>query len=258
MDHELILQSTRVLFDHCAHHYLQTSQMADTDLLDLIVRLARPQAGDQALDVACGAGFLASTLAHLVARVEGVDLSGVMLREAERHARSLGLVNTGFQQSDSATLPFGDQVFDIVTCKLALHYFPDPDRSIAEMRRVLRPGGRLVVIDRVSSENRPQQEYHNHIEKLRTPSKIKVYAPSEIRHLIEQQGLVLEQYKDYEQYQDVDEWLQTTGAAEEGQQQARELLQKSISDDLAGLKLFSVNNRLKMTHCTVIMVAVRT
>lgn len=249
--------SVKDQFDNNVQHYLGASQMADSELLDLIVQHARPQPEDQVLDVACGAGFLTCALARLVKRAEGVDLSGAMLREAGNHARSLGLVNTSFQQADSASLPFKEQAFDIVTCKLALHYFPDPDRAIGEMKRVVKRGGRIVLIDRVSSENRQHQEYHNNIEMLRTPAKNKIYSASGIVCLLEQQGLTLERVVDYEQYQDVDEWLETTGAPEENQNRARELLLRSLADDSAGLKLFSVDGRLKLTHRIVIIAADR-
>ncbi|MFZ4855632.1 MAG: class I SAM-dependent methyltransferase [Desulfuromonadaceae bacterium] len=249
--------SVKDQFDNNVLHYLGASQMADSELLDLIVQCARPQPEDQVLDVACGAGFLTCALARLVKRAEGIDLSGAMLREAGNHARSLWLSNVGFHQGDSAALPFGEQAFDIVTCKLALHYFPDPDRAIGEMKRVVKRGGRIVLIDRVSSEIRQHQEYHNRIEMLRTPSKNRIYSASEIVSLLEQQGLTLEHIAEYEQYQDVDEWLETTGAPEENQSRARELLFRSLTDDLAGLKLFAVDSRLKLTHRIVIIVAGR-
>ncbi len=255
MDPSICQYSVKDQFDNNVRHYLGASQMADSKLLDLIVQYARPRPEDKVLDVACGAGFLTCALARLVAKAEGVDLSGAMLREADSHARSLGIVNTAFRQADSAALPFENQTFNIVTCKLALHYFPDPGRAIGEMKRVVRRGGRIVLIDRVSSENRQHQEYHNRIEMLRTPAKNRIYATSEITQLLEQQGLTLERIADYEQYQEVDEWLETTGAPEENQRRARELLLRSLVDDLAGLKLFSVDGRLKLTHRIVIIVA---
>lgn len=249
--------SVKDQFDRNARHYLGTSQMADSELLDLIVQCARPHPEDRVLDVACGAGFLTCALARRVERAEGVDLSGAMLKEAGNHARSLGLSNTGFRQGDSAALPFENQSFDIVTCKLALHYFPDPDRAIGEMKRVVKPGGRIVLIDRVSSENRHHQEYHNRIELLRTPAKNRVHSTAEIVCLLANQGLTLERIVDYEQYQDVDEWLETTGASEENQIRARELLLRSLTDDLAGIKLYSAKGRLNLTHRIAVIVARR-
>ncbi len=178
-----------------------------------------------------------------------------MLAEAEKEAQRQGLANTVFHQSDSESLPFADKLFDIVTCKLALHYFPNPNRAVGEMKRVAKSGGRLILIDRVAAEDRQTREFHNRIEKLRTPSKVRVYAPSEIRVLLEGEGLEVNSVHHYEQYQDVDEWLLTTGAPEDSQKLARQLILDSLEEDAAGLKLFCENGRLMMTHQTAIFVA---
>ena len=244
-------------FDRCASHYLHDSPMADRKLLDLITQSAEPQPSHHVLDVACGAGFLVCAFAPLVRRVVGVDLSASMLREAEKIAIDFGWANTDFYQADGETLPFADEVFDIVSCKLALHYFPHPARVIAEMKRVARRGGRIVMVDRVASEDGQKQEYHNRIEKLRTPTKKKVYAPSEIVGLMEGEGMAIELFHRYEQHEDVEEWLATTGAAEENRQRARELLLNSVEENLAGLKLFFDRERLMMTHDTAVFVASR-
>lgn len=180
MSRELLKSSVRDQFDRNVRHYLQGGPMDDRALLDLIVRLAKPKASDRLLDVACGAGLLVAGFAGAVASAAGVDLSEAMLVEARKNALGLGLVNTRFQQGDGEALPFTDESFDIVTCKLALHYFPDPVHAIGEMWRVARKGATIVLVDRVSSEDSLKQAYLNRIEKLRTPSKVKVYATSEI------------------------------------------------------------------------------
>jgi len=75
--------------------------------------------------------------------------------------------------------------------------------------------------------------------------------------LLEGEGLVVEELRHYEQYQEVDDWLATTGAPEDNRLQARELLFQSVAEDLAGLGLFIADGRLMMTHDTVILVARR-
>lgn len=249
--------SVQEQFDRCASHYLHDSPMADRKLLDLLTQSAEPQPSHHVLDVACGAGFLVCAFAPFVRKAVGVDLSTAMLRAAERNAIDLDLANTVFRQADGETLPFADETFDIVSCKLALHYFPNPARVIAEMKRVARRGGRIVMVDRVASEDRQKQEYHNRIEKLRTPSKIKVYAPSEIVGLMDEEGMAIERCQRYEQYEDVEDWLATTGAPEESRQRAWELLHDSVEENLAGLKLFFDRERLMMTHDTAVFVARR-
>ncbi|WP_243375247.1 class I SAM-dependent methyltransferase [Geotalea sp. SG265] len=255
MDDHAIKESVQQQFDSVAHHYLSNSPMAEVGLLDLIVDLAAPRPEHCSLDVACGAGLLVCCFAPLVASATGVDLSRSMLTAAEQESKRQGLVNASFHLADSEALPFADHSFDIVTCKLAFHYFPDPQRAIREMKRVAKPDGRIVLIDRVAAEDFHTRELHNRIEKLRTPSKVKVYARSEIQSMMEREDLTVLDINRYEQYQDVDEWLATTGAPSIYQQMARDLIVQSLETDREGLGLFRRDGRLTMTHSTAVFVA---
>jgi arsenite methyltransferase len=96
-------------------------------------------------DVGAGAGFMAAGLAPLVKRVIAVDGSAAMI-EAARRALS-AFDNVEFEVADGATLPFADGSLDAVFANMYLHHCPDPQAAIAEMVRVLRPGGRLVIAD---------------------------------------------------------------------------------------------------------------
>jgi ubiquinone/menaquinone biosynthesis C-methylase UbiE len=111
----------------------------------------RPRAGDRVLDVACGAGALVVDVAPRVDRAVGVDLSEGMLRIARSRllaaADARRLANVEFLQGPSDALPFDDGSFTALVCTTALHHFPDPQRSIDELARVLAPGGRLVIGD---------------------------------------------------------------------------------------------------------------
>jgi SAM-dependent methyltransferase len=101
---------------------------------------------DELLDVACGSGsFLADEAAH-VRRVAGIDISGPMTSVARRRLRDR--MRSGTAQiitGDATNLPWPDQDFTAVTCLGSLEWFSRPDTALAEMHRVLRPGGRLVV-----------------------------------------------------------------------------------------------------------------
>lgn len=100
------------------------------------------------LDVATGTGQLAMTTQALApqARVVATDFSEEMLKVAERAAQSRGLP-IDFSVADGTNLPFPDEQFDAVTIAYALRNFADPDKGIAEFYRVLKPGGRLVILD---------------------------------------------------------------------------------------------------------------
>lgn len=110
----------------------------------------RPGAADRVLDIACGAGGLVVEVAGHVERAVGIDLSEGMLAIARSRLSGPGpghLTNIEFQLGSSDALPFADGDFTALVCTTALHHFPEPQRSIDEMARVLAPGGRIVIGD---------------------------------------------------------------------------------------------------------------
>lgn len=108
--------------------------------------LDRVSGSDAVLDMGCGTGRLTLPLAREAGSVTGLDLTPGMMDEASRKARDEGL-DIQFKQGDMAALPFPDDSFDVVVCMLALMHVPPSDRTqvFAEVRRVLRPAGRLLV-----------------------------------------------------------------------------------------------------------------
>lgn len=106
--------------------------------------------GGQVLDVGCGPGHIAVLLAQEAPglTVTGIDLVPAMIALAQRHAAAAELSDrVRFQVADVASLPFPDDQFDLVVSSLSLHHWPDPARGLAEIDRVLRPGGRVLIYD---------------------------------------------------------------------------------------------------------------
>jgi len=105
--------------------------------------------GDALLDVGCGRGEVACALAPLVVpggRVVGVDASEAMLGDARARAGALG-VEVAFRPGDALALAEPDASFDAVRSERMLQWLPDPAAAVGEMARVLRPGGRLCLLD---------------------------------------------------------------------------------------------------------------
>jgi ubiquinone/menaquinone biosynthesis C-methylase UbiE len=98
------------------------------------------------LDVGCGTGRLVHQLADYLkeARIHGVDISKSMIEKAKLKKRNK---NVRFDVGDVERLPYEDNSFDIITCSHSFHHYPDKERAASEMYRVLRPGGRVMVID---------------------------------------------------------------------------------------------------------------
>jgi SAM-dependent methyltransferase len=123
---------------------------------ELMVREAGVSPGMQVLDLASGTGEPALSLARAVGprgRVVATDLVPEMLAAAREHAR--GLSNMEFQVADAERLPFGDAEFDRVTCRFGLMFFPEVQRALAGVRRVLKPGGRVCFAVFASLEENP-------------------------------------------------------------------------------------------------------
>ncbi|MEU2037914.1 class I SAM-dependent methyltransferase [Nocardia niwae] len=109
--------------------------------------LARPGPGADVVDIGCGPGDLARVLARRVGKVTGVDPSPQMIDYAT--ARSRDLANCRWVLGAAQSLPLPDASADLVTCTFAMHHIPAPHRAdaVAQMFRVLRPGGRLLLAD---------------------------------------------------------------------------------------------------------------
>ncbi|MHB0870184.1 MAG: methyltransferase domain-containing protein, partial [Chloroflexota bacterium] len=114
------------------------------------------QGGDRVLDVACGTGLGFQLLRELVGddgHVTGVDLTPAMLDIARQRIARHGWGNVEVREADAADLPFPDATFDKVACMYGMSIIPDFAEAIAEVARVLVPGGRFVVLDVKLSDN---------------------------------------------------------------------------------------------------------
>src|SRR5882724_10425053 len=178
-----------------------------------------------------------------------------MVLEADTLARTRGHHNTAFCQADVETLPFRNNVCDLITSKLAFHYFPHSQVALGEMVRVATPEARVVLIDRVSPEDQEQRAYQNRLEKLRTPSKTYVYSESQLVAALQGIGLVVEAQARYAEEMAVDAWLRAAGPDE---QTAHTILTLLTADgDPAGLQVRRQGGQLLMTHQTVVLDARR-
>jgi len=134
-------------YDDVALTFDSLSERYNTGFSERLVALARVAAGDRVLDVGTGTGLCALAAARAAlgrAQVLGVDLSDGMLRVAREKALRAGLT-ADFDRMDAERLELEDASCDVVLSLFALLHFPDPARALGEMRRVLKPGGRLAL-----------------------------------------------------------------------------------------------------------------
>jgi ubiquinone/menaquinone biosynthesis C-methylase UbiE len=126
-------------WQQAAPHYAATFAHATVGFVDALINAARVDAGARVLDLACGPGVVSAAAARRGAQPVGLDFAAAML-EITRAAHP----GIRFAQADAEALPFADASFDAAVSNFGVHHFPDPVRALAEVLRVLRPGGRIA------------------------------------------------------------------------------------------------------------------
>jgi ubiquinone/menaquinone biosynthesis C-methylase UbiE len=112
-------------------------------------------------DLGCGTGETSATLAPFVNHVIAVDTSAAMLQAARRRLQNFD--NVDLRRGDLEALPIDDARLDAATLMLVLHYVPEPERALAEVSRVLKPGGRLILVDMLPHDRDSYRQQMGHI-----------------------------------------------------------------------------------------------
>lgn len=147
MDARLQRRVQRYGWDKAAAHYERSWQAQLEPAQSALLAMAQLTPGERVLDVACGTGIVTFKAAARVApsgEVAGTDISEEMVAIARNRARAQAIANVTFERMDAEALGFQADTFDAALCALGLMYAPDPEKAIAEMYRVLKPGGRAV------------------------------------------------------------------------------------------------------------------
>jgi ubiquinone/menaquinone biosynthesis C-methylase UbiE len=185
-------RSAKAQFDRQAAHYNVQWNGWSEEVLNSMLELAQCQPQFRVLDVATGTGFTALAFAPFVHSVVGLDVSPGMLRQAENYAEERGIANASFQEGAAEALPFADETFCLVTCRIAPHHFLNPQKFLTETARVLKPGGSFVLADTtVPDDSAEAAQWQNAVEAVRDPSHVRNYPPSEWRQMAESAGLTV-------------------------------------------------------------------
>lgn len=181
------------------------------DLQRLLV-IAKAQPTWQMLDIATGGGHTALLFAPHVAHVTVTDITPRMLENAQQHLTEKGVTNANYQIADAENLPFNDDRFDFVTCRIAPHHFPDCAKFVREVARVLKPGGLFLLQDQLLPEDTASAAVIDGFEKLRDPSHHEAYATSAWLAMFESADLQVTHQEEYTKRQNFIHWAQMQGS----------------------------------------------
>lgn len=199
-----------------AQNYVTSPAHAQGDSLERLAALLDPQPGQRALDLATGGGHTALALARHGARTLACDITFAMLRAARDHitAQLAGQPDAGamgYIRLDAEHLPFAGDAFDLVTCRIAPHHFPDVAAFVRECARVCAPGGQVAVIDQLSPADPKTAAYVNSFERLRDPSHVWAYNMAEWRGFFTGAGLTITHADEFDTWHDLIPWAERMG-----------------------------------------------
>jgi SAM-dependent methyltransferase len=184
-----VSSSTPDRFARTAERVAALQDARAAELEEQVRAFVLPRGDERALDVGTGAGALALALAPHVREVVGVDRVPELLTLARERAGDLRDVT--FVEGDATALPFDDGSFDLGCTLRTLHHVPRPELVLAELARVTRPGGRLLVVDQIAPVDPLEALAVDRFERARDPGHARLLPEIDLRHLFEANRLAL-------------------------------------------------------------------
>lgn len=190
-------------------------------LAEQVRRFVEPRGDERALDAGTGTGALAFALAPVVREVVGVDLVPELLAEAR--ARAGPFPNVEFLEGDITTLPFEDASFDLAATGSTIHHVPRPELLVAELTRVTKRGGTILVVDQIAPVDPLAALDLNRFEHARDPSHTRVLADVDLRYLFDSNDLVFRRAEFLTEQRALDPYLDRAGCTGDAREQVRAL-----------------------------------
>lgn len=185
--HDLVVQQ----FGPRADAYVSSpTHAAGPDLTAFQAILRRGPGVDRLLDLGCGGGHVSFHAAPLVGQVIAYDLSASMLSAVDQGATARGLANIQTRQGRAEALPFPDAHMDLVASRYSAHHWRQVPLALAEAVRVLRPGGRLLMMDVFAPADPLLDSWLQTVEMVRDPSHVRNYSLNEWRAMLTAVGLI--------------------------------------------------------------------
>jgi ubiquinone/menaquinone biosynthesis C-methylase UbiE len=244
--------------------YVTSKVHAKGQSLAQLVNILKPEEDWRVLDIASAAGHTAYAFAPHVRQVIASDITFEMLRLSAVDREKRDTNNVVLLAADAEDLPFSSEYFDLVTCRIAAHHFPDVTRFVRESARVLRPGGKLALVDNVVPENiyyskkRKRKvdvgRYVNSFERLRDPSHMRCLSIIEWQQQFEQAGFSVTYQEVAQKKMDFEEWADRMNVTMENQTRLRVMLNQAPQSVTEFLETVVTGNKIEFYLKEAIMI----
>ncbi len=239
--------NSRILdqFTRQAAPFAAASAIRNEEALNRIVQWAGTGPDDTVLDVACGPGLLACAFARVARHATGVDMTPAMLEQARKAQQEQGLKNVSWLPGDVYSLPFASAQFSIASSRFAFHHLQDPMAALEEMKRVCKPGGRIVVADMAPLPEKSAAL--NAAELLRDPSHVRALPTEEL--------CGTPQINRYRMEGELEDLPSRSFPNEGDADRVRKLFADSLADDALDLNTRQENGKIYYSFPVAVLVA---
>lgn len=224
-------------FGAVAANYLTSTVHARGRDLERLKESAMNMPGQRVLDLGCGAGHVVFAVAPHAAEVVAYDLSDAMLKVVEQEAARRGLSNIAIRQGGVERLPFESASFDRIYTRFSAHHWRDLPAALHEARRVLKTGGRLIVIDVLGAEDPLHDTFLQTIELLRDVSHVRNRSRSQWRAELDRAGFDCVDQDNWRLRLDFESWVARMNTPPERVAAIRSLLAEASADTRSDLQL---------------------
>jgi len=244
-------------FSRQAEGFARSPALHNEGALALLVDLAAPLPADETLDVACGPGTVVAAFAQRARHSVGLDATEAMLQQARELAARRGLRNVSWRQGDVYALPFAEQSFDIVSCRFAFHHLQDPARAFAEMVRVCRPNGRIVLCDAIAPDDPAKAAAFNRMERHRDPSTVEFRPLAFLLDVFAAAGLPAAAATSYQVPAERERLIAGSFPADDDRALLRRMIDASVDGDTMGMNARRDGNTVTLAYPSVVLVATK-
>jgi ubiquinone/menaquinone biosynthesis C-methylase UbiE len=250
-------QRARILeqFSRLAPQYAALRSEMHEDAMRRVLTATQVTQNDSVLDVACGTGQLALAFTAVANHVTGIDATPAMIERAQTLQADAKVDNIRWVVGDAYHLPFTDGEFSIVTCRYAFHHMLDPAAAVAEMTRVCATGGRVALVDVVTTDEKT--DAFNNMERLRDPSHVRALTLDKLVTLAESSGLKYLKCDFYPYVGELELLLKGSSPAPGNEEKVRELIIQDIDRNDLGIGVHRNGTEIVVSYPIAIVTAAR-
>lgn len=242
--HKELKTNIQAQFGKNAKNYVTSKIHAKGKDLTKLIEISDIKGDESVLDIATGGGHVANALAPLVKKVVALDLTTEILTVSKEFIEVNGHENVTFMEGDAEQLPFSDESFDVITCRIAAHHFPDISSFVRETFRTLKKEGRFLFIDNVAPESDDFDTFYNHVEMKRDYSHHRAWKKSEWVHLIERNEFEIEEMYRFDKTFIFEDWCKTMNLPLEETNQLSDYMLQTTKELKSKFRMIEKDQRL--------------